>query len=427
MRRIRRSYWPLFSVISVVTIIFAAGWYIGRGGHDLPFLKNAYAEGHEESSRQFMSDPNGMVEQRFTYHPGTEKLGEDEVRVIALGTGMPAARRGQAAACFLVELGNGDKFLFDIGSGSMRNVMSLNIPADFLTKIFISHLHTDHWGDLDSIWAGGWTGGRTKALEVWGPNGSREDMGTKYAIDGFMRAYNWDYVTRAVKVSSVPGEIKVHEFDFKEINGVVYEENGVVIRSIPAIHAGDGPVSFVLEWNGYRIIYGGDTAPNKWFMEHAQDADLLIYECMMTPEQLMFYYGQPAQRAMMMQTDSHTAAQAFGKIMSMLEPRHAVAYHFFNEEGTRYAIYDAIRQTYDGPLSMADDMMVWNITRDGIRERMAVSDDDAWDVAGPTPPPLPDKKFPPQESEFTLSGRWDVSDVEGPAFEEFRKKHNLDN
>ena len=70
--------------------------------------------------------------------------------------------------------------------------------------------------------------------------------------------------------------------------------------------------------------------------------------------------------------------------------------------------------------------MVWNITREGIRERMAVSDDDAWDVAGPTAPPLPDKKFPPQESEFTLSGRWDVSDIEGPAFEEFRRKHNLD-
>lgn len=427
MRLKINTYWPLIAISVVITIIFTAGWYMGSSGYDVPIVASANAEVKKETTRQFLTDPNGTVEQRFAYHPGTEPLGKDELRVVALGTGMPAARRGQAAACFLVELGNGEKFLFDIGSGSMRNLMSLNIPADFLTKIFLSHLHTDHWGDLDSIWAGGWTGGRTKALEVWGPNGSREDMGTKYAIEGFMRAYNWDYVTRAVKVSSVPGEIKVHEFDFKGINDIIYEENGVVIRSIPAIHAGDGPVSFVLEWNGYRIIYGGDTAPNKWFMEHAKDADLLIYECMMTPEQLMFYYGQPAQRAMMMQTDIHTSAQAFGKIMSMLQPRHAVAYHFFNEEGTRYVIYDAIRQTYDGPLSMADDMMVWNITRDGIQERMAVSDDNAWDVAGPTPPPLPDKKFPPQESEFTLSGRWDVSDVEGPAFEEFRKKHNLDN
>jgi len=143
-------------------------------------------------------------------------------------------------------------------------------------------------------------------------------------------------------------------------------------------------------------------------------------------EQLMEFYGQPAQRAMMMQTDIHTSAQSFGKIMSTLVPRYAVAYHFFNEEATRYAIYDAIRQTYDGPLSMADDMMVWNVTRSGIRERMAVSPDNAWDVAGPTPPPLPDKKFPPQESEFTLNGRWaPATEVDNGAFRDFRKKHGL--
>jgi len=372
-----------------------------------------------------MDDPRGTVTNPYVYSPGTEALDPNEIRVVACGTGMPAARRGQAAACFLVELGNGDKFIFDIGSGSMRNLMSLNIPADYLRKIFLSHLHTDHWGDLDAIWAGGWTGGRTAPLEVWGPSGAREDMGTKYAIENFLRAYNWDYVTRAVKVSSVPGSIKVHEFDYKAINEVVYQENGVVIRSIPAIHAGDGPVSFILEWNGFKFVFAGDTAPNKWFIKHCRDADLIIYECMMTPAQLMAFYGQPAQRAMMMQTDIHTSAQAFGKIMSTVKPRHAVAYHFFNEEGTRYAIYDGIRQTYDGPLSMAEDLMVWSMTKDGVRERMAVSPDNAWDVAGPTPPPLPDNKFPKQETQFILDGRWDVSDIEDKAFEGFRKEHGL--
>jgi ribonuclease Z len=379
-----------------------------------------------KSSRARMDDPRGVVSDPYIYYPGTEALGEDEIRVIACGTGMPAARRGQAAACFVVELGNGDKFVFDLGSGSMRNIMALNIPADFLDKIFLSHLHTDHWGDLDGMWAGGWTGGRTGPLRVWGPSGAREDMGTAHAVEGFMAAYNWDYVTPAVNINSVPGSIEVNEFDYKGINEVVYDEKGVVIRSVPAIHAGDGPVSFILEWKGYRVIYAGDTAPNKWFMKHAKDADLIIYECMLTPDQLMEFYGQPAQRAMMMQTDIHTSAQAFGKIMSTLKPRHAVAYHFYNEEKTRYAIYDAIRQTYDGPLSMADDMMVWNLTRDGIRERMAVSADDAWDVAGPNRPPPPDKKFPPQETQFILGGRWDVSEVENEAFKEFRKRHGLD-
>ena len=89
---------------------------------------------------------------------------------------MPASRHGQAATCWLVELGNGDKFLFDIGTGSYM------IPYDFLDKVFLTHLHTDHWGDLDALWAGGWTAGRTEALKVWGPSGSRPDMGAKHAL-----------------------------------------------------------------------------------------------------------------------------------------------------------------------------------------------------------------------------------------------------
>ena len=46
---------------------------------------------------------------------------------------------------------------------------------------------------------------------------------------------------------------------------------------------------------------------------------------------------------------------------------------------------------------------------------------------GPTPPPLPDKKFPPQETEFILSGRWQpAAEVDEAAFRDFKKKHGLD-
>ena len=113
--------------------------------------------------------------------------------------------------------------------------------------------------------------------------------------------------------------------------------------------------------------------------------------------------------------------------MSTVKPRHAVAFHFFNDEDTRYEIYDGIRETYDGPVSMADDMMVWNVTRDGTRERMAVSVDNAWDVGGPTRPPTPDNKFPKQESAFTLSGRWQPAvQVDEEAFRDFKKQYGLD-
>jgi hypothetical protein len=55
-----------------------------------------------------VKDPAGVAPDRYVYYPGTEALAEDEIRVIACGTGMPAARRGEAATCFLAELGIGE-------------------------------------------------------------------------------------------------------------------------------------------------------------------------------------------------------------------------------------------------------------------------------------------------------------------------------
>jgi len=92
---------------------------------------------------------------RDIYFPGTEDLKPDEMRITALGTGMPSARPKQAAACFLVELGNGDKFLFDIGSGSHERIAAQKIPYDYLNKVFIGHLHVDHFGNLPKFWLGG--------------------------------------------------------------------------------------------------------------------------------------------------------------------------------------------------------------------------------------------------------------------------------
>jgi ribonuclease Z len=123
----------------------------------------------------------GTVEDRDVYYPGTEALDPDEMRVTACGTGMPNARPKQAAACWLVELGNGDKFLFDIGTGSAERISALKIPYDFLDKVFIGHLHSDHFGDLDALWVGGVVGNRVTPLKVWGPSSESHEYGTAYA------------------------------------------------------------------------------------------------------------------------------------------------------------------------------------------------------------------------------------------------------
>ena len=405
----------------VVASIYVAGWLGGSAGHDLRLLHEVQAAGGK------VTDPTGTAPDRYVYYPGTERLAEDEIRMFVCGSGMPAARHGQAATCFLVETGNGDKFLFDLGTGSMANVAGLMIPYDYLDKIFLTHLHTDHMGDLDALWAGGWTGGRTSPLKVWGPSGLTPEMGTKYAMDNFLKHANWDYQTRAANISPIPGTIEVHEFDYKGLNQVVYKENGVTIRSWPAIHTGDGPVSYSLEYKGMKVVIGGDTFPNTWFNKYAKGADLVIHEAFMMPDLFVKLYNQPPQLAWRVCCAFHTSGQAFGKVISEVNPRHAVAYHFFNEEATRYSLFENIRETYDGPLSMATDRMVWNITKDKITERMAVMTDDAWPVPSGARLPPPSKGRPPVFSKYILQGRWDegVQPVQKRMLDEFMEKYNL--
>ena len=71
--------------------------------------------------------PTTALSDRDVYYPGSEDLAPDEMRVVALGTGMPSPRPKQAAACWLVELGNGDKFLFDIGAGCHERLAAQKI------------------------------------------------------------------------------------------------------------------------------------------------------------------------------------------------------------------------------------------------------------------------------------------------------------
>jgi ribonuclease Z len=134
-------------------------------------------------SANYSSPPVEAEENRDVFYPGTEEVGPNEIRVVALGTGMPNARPKQAAACWLVELGNGDKFLFDIGTGSAERLSAMKIPMDNVDKLFLGHLHSDHVGDFDALWIGGVIGNRVKPLQVWGPTGATPELGTGTAFN----------------------------------------------------------------------------------------------------------------------------------------------------------------------------------------------------------------------------------------------------
>jgi ribonuclease Z len=440
MADFRQSKLPLLSVALIAALI---GYVIG--------CTNQQREGNAQANAQETTAPGGGDQQtsepagdqvaaaspqapvyspvkaraRDFYTPNSEDLGPDEMRLIACGTGMPTARPKQAASCWLLELGNGDKFLFDVGTGSNERIAATQIPYNYLDKVFLSHLHTDHFGDLDALFISGALGGRQKPLRVWGPSGGTPERGTKYALDHLMKALTWDLDGRKGITDPRGYHMEVNEFDYKGMNKVVYQENGVTIRSWPAIHALDGPVSFSVEWNGLKFVFGGDTYPNKWFDEYAKDADLAIHECFIAVPDMIAKFQFTPQSALAVGTQIHTAPEAFGKVMSRIKPRMAVAFHFFNDFDTSTAIYERVRKTYDGPLSLAVDYMVWNITKDDIRVRMAKVDEDVWPPPATEKPQLPDSSIRIPYSEEIAGGKLDVKDVIQPTYDEINKKYGL--
>ena len=395
----------------LVATALAAAYVLGRSG---------------ESTAVAQTSPTGTVDDRDVYYPGTEELAPDEMRVVALGTGMPSPRPKQAAACFLVELGNGDKFIFDIGAGCHERLAAQKIPYDFIDKVFFGHLHVDHMGDLPTFWLGGTTMNRLTPLRIWGPSGGTPELGTAHAMDLMEQMYAWDIGTRSGVIDFRGGQLEVNEFPFDGVNEVIFEENGVVIRSIPAVHGLDGAVSFILEWNGLKFVYGSDTVPNKWFAEFARGADIAIHECFLPPTLLVTKQGFAPLEALTVGTQGHTAPEQFGKLMSIVEPRLAVGYHFFNDFDTEPDVRERVRKTYDGPLSLATDYMVWNVTRDDITIRMSAVDEEIWPS-----PPIREKIAPDFEdvvsfSEFTLSGVLAFPEIVVPIYEEINEIYGTD-
>ena len=93
--------------------------------------------------------------------------------------------------------------------------------------------------------------------------------------------------------------------------------------------------------------------------------------------------------------------------MSAVKPRLAVGYHSVQSPDNNAAITDGVRKTYDGPLALARDLMVINVTKETIEVRMASVDE----YALPSDVTEAYKKAPRTKekspSKYILSGKWE--------------------
>jgi ribonuclease Z len=313
------------------------------------------------------------------FYPG-EELDPNEMRVTLMGTGWGnIIRPNQKGASIFVELGNGDSFVFDTGPGSGINYNVMQVPASRMTKIFYTHLHMDHTSDLAWMYAFGPASDRYTPLRLWGPSGTKPELGAKANLGAIRDLTQWHRPTFEACLSVGQSyELEITELDYRENPGVAYDHNGVVIKHFPVLHIMDGAIGYRLEWNGLSMVWTGDTQPNHFVTKNAKDVDLLIHETAPTPERYSQATGLPLASAKTVVANSHTPAKALGKVFQLANPRLGVTSHCPVDPQEWQAIYDGVRTHWDGEYQLGEDLMVFNISKDQIMIRKGGTHERPW-------------------------------------------------
>ena len=316
--------------------------------------------------------------------PGEEELEDGELRVTVLGSGNPWVTRGQASASILVEVGNDERDLlvFDLGSGSLANYASLKLPVNKLNKVFLTHLHADHTGDVITLSGSYAKVGRADGpVYLWGPSGTEPRLGTRHFAESIEEALAWD--TEAGRGPINPDSMKIvaSEFDFSQTQ-VVYEENGVKVSSFPVVHALSGSVGYRLDFAGLSFVFSGDTRAC-WPLVSACEGgvDLLIHECFPPAAALAAASGLSIERATIALNAAHTSPKAAGKVFGLVKPRVAGLYHTLLSPQVIHMVFSELRSVYNGPVVQTQDLTVFNVTKEAVVARQAKQ----FDQLPPTP------------------------------------------
>jgi len=331
-----------------------------------------------------------------TYIPGAEELTPGEIRVTVLGSGDPWIRRSQASGSLLIEVGNPEKdfFFFDLGSGALANFTALGLPVEATTKLFLSHLHADHVGDVPGLLGSFAKAGRIDPVEIWGGGSDDPAMGLSAFVDHMSKALAWDTASIRGARPTTGFEAIAHEIPYDRPEPV-YERNGVAISSFPAIHALSGAVGYTLTYAGRTVVFSGDTRPCRYVVEAAEGADLLIHECFQSPEVFAKATGLPLETALQITSLAHTIPEQMGKILDRTKPRMGALWHLDVTPGVD-AVFEELGAHYEGPVTVTQDLTVFNVTEGAVVARQAKVNDAAPPVHGPSKTsPVVDPPVPP--------------------------------
>ncbi|MCX6385511.1 MAG: ribonuclease Z [Solirubrobacterales bacterium] len=224
-----------------------------------------------------------------------------ELSIFFAGTGgsSPTARRGLPAT--VVRVG-GEWNLIDCGEGTQRQLIS-TIGLGEIERIFITHLHLDHWLGLPGMLKSFDLRGRERPLTVHGPPGARRTF--EAALDSLVgrTGYHLSYeeIGPHEEVRGTGYSVEAFAVDHRGVAaqgyaivedvrpGAFHPERAAALGVSPGPDFGrlqrgetvDGvsPDQVVdPQRPGRRIVFSGDTRPCDGTLAAAYEADVLIHE-----------------------------------------------------------------------------------------------------------------------------------------------------
>ena len=202
----------------------------------------------------------------------------EQFEIVFLGTGSPLPSADRCGAGNVVLAGE-TRVLVDCGWGAARRLIPAGVRPQTIDTAVFTHMHTDHITDFPDFLFQRWTGGATRPLRVFGPEGTRE------MVEGFLMALRRDIGFRQQHHGDKlhPDGIKV---EVSEVPATKQAEQVVAIRGlrIESFEVDHFPVvpafGYRFSHDGRSAVLSGDTSYCDSLLAASQGADMLVCEAL---------------------------------------------------------------------------------------------------------------------------------------------------
>jgi ribonuclease BN (tRNA processing enzyme) len=248
------------------------------------------------------------------------------VTILGSGTCVPSLTR--SASAVLVQSGE-EKILFDLGPGTMRRLLEAGVAPHEITRIFLSHFHPDHTGELVSfLFSSKYPEARRRTRPL-----------TLVAGQGLLSFYSGLKAVFGEWIDFPPELFALKTLDTLGPDTCWFHD--IRVDSAPVVHRPESLAYRLTGVDGKSVVYSGDTDESDALVTLSNGADLLICEAALPDE---------------LKTAGHLTPSGAGRIGTLARVGKLVLTHFYPECETVDMIGQC-RKTYDGPLVLAEDLI----------------------------------------------------------------------